>query len=194
MICVLMIAVVAALADPPPEDFVGIKWGATISEARGVLEKRDGLALDRKASSDTRLRFTGGTFAGFDVEAWEFSFGPKGLFYAAVWARDAAGGDAFRIMKQAIAEKYGGGRAQAIGSPTRHYDWIQQRWENGSATKPSPNMSWSLQTSFTRQTIQIQCRPEKKNRVHVTYIDETLAKESPKAPPAKEGQPKKADL
>jgi hypothetical protein len=115
-----------ALADPAPEDFAGIKWGSPISTAREKLTQRPGLVMDYKATTGSRLRFTGGTFAGFNVESWELSFGANGLFHASVTAHDDTGGDAFQKMKQEISAKYGGGRAGAGGARTRHCDWIMQ--------------------------------------------------------------------
>ena len=183
------------MADPPPDNFIGIKWGATVTEAREALFKRPGVNFDHKASAHDVLRLTGGTFGGFDVDTWELFFGPRGFQEAVVVAQDSAGGDSFQKMKAAITEKYGGGRAVAVGTrPPPSYNWIEGQWENRKANKPSPDMTWNLRTSFTSHMIHILCTPRGGNRVRIAYRNETLAKEPAASPAKANAKPLKSDL
>lgn len=192
MMLVLMAAVGEALADPPPDNFLGIKWGAPAAEVLKAMSSRPGIAV--QSSRPDVLRFTGGSFAGFAGDAWELQFGPRGFHTAVVIVHDPDSADSFKRMKMAITEKYGAGRSQAVGTrPPPAFDWIDQQWENQRASKPSPEMTWRLRTSFTSHEIFIRCSPLGGNRVRVVYRNETPENVPPS--PTKQGvKPVKRDL
>lgn len=179
---VVLMGTLVAAADPPPEEFAGIKWGATMTEATKIMSQRPGTVIE--SSRGNTLRYKGGTFAGFIADGWELVFGAKGFEKAVVWALHPSDSDSFQKMKMAIVEKYGGGRTVAVGTrPPPSYNWIEQQWENRRASKPSPDATWSLRTSFSSHNVFIRCSPSGGNRVRVTYVNQSLEKAEPPATP-----------
>lgn len=184
-------------ADPAPEQFLEIPWGANSEKVRQTITRRSDMVWDSRASSATELHYNGGSFAGLNVSRWAFAVNDRSFFHATFSVPPPAdGSSAFRKLKQLIAEKYGGGREDAVGKPGAvYYDWVRGEYAQGASKKPAHGTTWTLQTSFTRQTIQISCRPEKGNGARVDYHNLTIAKPpEPATSSLKPAPPKKRDL
>lgn len=190
------LGVMRLLADPAPEEFLEAKWGADVKSVREVIAKRPGATVHDGESSPSKLVFHGGTFAGLEVEHCILLIGERGFFHARLIAKlPPPGGAAFKKMKQLIAEKYGGGREEAVGSrPKAYLDWVRGEYVQGGASKPARGTTWNLQTSFTRQNIQIVCSPENEDRVRVEYHNVSLAKEPAASTKPGGGPAAKSDL
>ena len=90
-----------------PQDFLGIKWGASKPEARASMEALPGVA-SLKTKDNNRLEFSGGTFANQPVYRWAMDFVSDQLYRAAVALKP--GGDRenqYREFRQMLVGKYG---------------------------------------------------------------------------------------
>ncbi len=105
---VLTLADRAGAAAPAPEEFFGIKWGASKEEVKEAMTARNQPVVPRY-TSETNLVFSGGTAAGLDTELWDFCF-VQGKFYRAYVFFKEHGGPPeglFNEVKRVITEKYG---------------------------------------------------------------------------------------
>ncbi len=109
VICIwLTLAVRVGAAAPAPDEFFGIKWGASEEDVKAAMTAKN-LPIVPRYTSDTKLVFSGGTVAGFETEMWCFCF-VQGKFYRAFVFFKEHGGPPetlFKEVKKVITEKYG---------------------------------------------------------------------------------------
>jgi len=176
------------LAAQPPDDFAGIKWGASINDATKALGER-GAKFDRKEKKSDpgteRYVFTGGSLAGREVREWTLVF--RGNAFAAggaVIKTDGRGEPEFRKLKSDLSNLYGlpADKQVARRKPGRFV--LGLGWLVGGSVNAPLKASWSIESALTRRAVQINTWSDK-HGVHVVYTlddgDDAKATPSPGA-------------
>jgi hypothetical protein len=90
------------------DDFVSIRWGATMDEAKTIMTSSKGLDVIQRSSDTTMLYFEGGTFGAWRAARWNLWF-VDGKFHSGrvmvlvPGKRDRA----YAEVKKTLTEKYG---------------------------------------------------------------------------------------
>lgn len=159
-----------AAASTAPEDFVGIKWGASREEIKSAMKEKHTNTMPR-ASTDSHLAFSGGTASGFSVQWWGFDTGEDKFWQGKITF--AENGDVelfFKQVKKMLTEKYGTRQSESF--------------------KPGePAADWKLPNPETKDEISIHLSTSGRNkqkRLCLEYVNETLKAKYP-APPGATG-------
>jgi hypothetical protein len=99
-----------------PEEVAGIRWEATPIQVRQILTERPGVTLETETPDTLSLK--GGTFGGFNVKSWRFTFtdgkvGSVLLSFDSKPGKDAKGWFAdqdFAQLQKLLEQKYGKAR------------------------------------------------------------------------------------
>ena len=155
-----------------PEEIAGVRWEFSPAQVRKTLSTRPGVAFS--AETPEQIAFTGGTFAGKNVQAWRFDFRNGKMTKATVsfklsdlkdekgWINDQVFNDLHRQLDQ----KYGKGkflrnvarvevnwsfpiRPGASRTIQLYYYWDEKRFDLTYSDIPAPSSTPSPATTAT---------------------------------------------
>ena len=100
-----------------PDDVAGVRWDTSPAHVRQILSTRPGVSW--QSETPDGLTFSGGTFAGFDVKSWRFTFSDGKVSSVAVAIQYKPGQDVkgwfadqnFTSLQNLFEGKYGKSRA-----------------------------------------------------------------------------------
>lgn len=109
--------------EPKLDDFVGIRWGASMADAKTLMKSARGLDIIPASSNASMLYFEGGSFGQWRAKRWNLWFVDDQFHSGRVMVLPAGKRDrAFAEVKKALTEKYG------IPADSEHKGWPSCRW------------------------------------------------------------------
>ena len=128
----LFVGLAASLYAAAPSEFLEIPWGASVAEAKRVMELRPGLSLKKETAST--LIFEGGTFADYPAERYELELSDgrfaRGTVFVTIPPGKAKNGvllrnQQFEDLYKSLSTKYGkGDRSGGDGKHTEsNWSW-----------------------------------------------------------------------
>jgi hypothetical protein len=146
-----------------PEDFFGIKWGASKEELKSAMKEKHTNTMPR-FTTENRLAFSGGAAAGFPIQYWDLLFGQDKLWRGKITFAES--GDVelfFKQIKKMLTEKYSTRQSESF--------------------KPGePTADWKLQNPETKDSVTIHLFTEGRNkqkRLCLEYVNEVLKAKYP---------------
>jgi hypothetical protein len=153
-------------ADPagPPDEFGGVKWGASKQETTAAMSAR-GAEILPSWSNDSHLGFMGGNIAGLSAYSWDLFYAGDKFWRGGVQFKEASDLDnLFKKVKKLITDKYG----------TR----VKESFKPGQLSA-----EWHLVLPPANDGILIRLwigPADKQKRLKLEYTNEALAKLAPK--------------
>jgi hypothetical protein len=118
-----IVAARAAESAAPPEDFWGLKWGASKEEAKAAMKANGGKIIARY-TSETHLGFGDGTLAGMNVKTWDLDFAGDKFCRGGVQFADTYDNDGlFKQVKKLLTDKYGTRKSETFKPADASAEW-----------------------------------------------------------------------
>jgi hypothetical protein len=112
-------------ADPalPPEEFAGLKWGASREEVKAAMEAK-GAGILSQYTTDSHFGFQGGSIAGLPVHIWDLYFVSDKFSRGLVYFDDKSDLEGlFKQLKKTLTEKYGARKSETFKPADPSADW-----------------------------------------------------------------------